>query len=261
MRFFKHFTDAHRGQSLQKLKRVYGYEIIGRYWDLVEICAEKLTKERDEVYTDDHCVFSFDVRYLAATLQTHQASRLLMYLSWLADVQLMSFSCTGDVVSIHMPKLLECIDRDAKKVRTGRAKEIDKEIDIDIKEHSEPPTADTPIGTRSRGPVFDFESVYKTYPLKKGKDRGFKQLAKMIRTPLDFDDFVKAVNNYTSEVIRDQVEPKFIKHFSSFVGTEKGQPWRDYVSIEDLPHSKPKNPHAGAHAAYKKLLLVGNHES
>lgn len=140
MKFFKHFTDAHRGTSVQSLINRLGMEGLARYWILVELCAEKLNKDPNEEFTEEHCVFRFDERYLRDTLRTHQLSRLSMFLRCLADVGLMSFSCEENVCVISMPKLLECLDRDTKRARTKRAvsapkkekEDKDKEIDKDI---------------------------------------------------------------------------------------------------------------------------------
>ena len=125
---------------MQQLMRLKGPKAIGIYWTLVELCAEKLIKEKDEDFTEAHCVFEFDRWYLRDTLATHQLTNLTMYLRCFADLQLMSFTCVGDVLTISMPKLLECMDRDTKRARTPRApsapkiknKEEDKEEDKDI---------------------------------------------------------------------------------------------------------------------------------
>ena len=45
MKFFKHFTDAHRGKSLNQLRDRLGWAALAKYWTFVEICAEKLEKE------------------------------------------------------------------------------------------------------------------------------------------------------------------------------------------------------------------------
>lgn len=106
---------------MQSLINQLGLEGLARYWILVEICAEKLSKEKDEEYTEAHCVFRFDQRYMRDTLRTHQLSRLSMFLRCVADVGLMSFSCEDNVIVISMPKLLEYLDRDSKRARTKRA--------------------------------------------------------------------------------------------------------------------------------------------
>lgn len=139
MKFFKHFTDAHRGQSLQLLKRKRGFEAIGRYWALVEMCAEKLEKRADEEFTAEHCVFVFDKSLLMQSLGYHNHTTTLRYLDDLAVIGLCSVRDDGETYVCSMPKLLECLDRDTKRARTERAmpapkiknKDKDKELDKD----------------------------------------------------------------------------------------------------------------------------------
>lgn len=73
-------------------------------------------------------------------------------------------------------------------------------------------------------PVFDFDSLYKKYPLKKGKTRGIAACKREIKTPEDFSLLGKAIENYAREARAENTEPRFLKHFSSFMGC-----WRDYL--------------------------------
>lgn len=78
---------------------------------------------------------------------------------------------------------------------------------------------------------FDFESVAKLYPNNKGRSEGVKRLGALIKTESEFSDFKKSVENYAEQIRLDKTEPKFIKYFSSFVGSKKsGHPWVDWVS-------------------------------
>jgi len=120
LKFFKHFTDSHRGKSMLAVKRKLGTKGIGAYWILVELCAEKLDKGAAELFDESHCSFEFDTEYLRDTLQTHQLKNLEMYLRCYGDVGLMSHQSIDDVTTIYMPKLLECLDRDSKRARTQR---------------------------------------------------------------------------------------------------------------------------------------------
>lgn len=80
-------------------------------------------------------------------------------------------------------------------------------------------------------PAFDFETAYQTYPRKIGKAAGMKSLLKQIKTQTDFEDFSRAVENYAKAVIGS--EEKYIKHFSSFVGSERSDyPWREWVNYQ-----------------------------
>lgn len=120
MKFFKHFVDAHRGKSMQLLMKKYGPAGVGRYWYFVELCAEKLTKEKDEEYTEAHCVFEFEMAYLMRCLAYGNLKQCSTYLRGLSDLGLCSVEEVNDVYVTSMPKLLECMDRDSKRARIER---------------------------------------------------------------------------------------------------------------------------------------------
>lgn len=75
----------------------------------------------------------------------------------------------------------------------------------------------------------DFESLYKKYPLKKGKTRGMKLCQREIKSEADFQLLSQAIDNYSREIKAEKTAPRFIKHFSSFMNC-----WRDA-----LESSKP----------------------
>ena len=82
---------------------------------------------------------------------------------------------------------------------------------------------------------FDFEAVYKNYPRKVGKEKGIKSLKASIKTTEDFDALSKAILNYAKECELNATEPRFVKHFSSFVSV-----WRDFVDF--IPADRSKAP-------------------
>lgn len=89
---------------------------------------------------------------------------------------------------------------------------------------------DTPK-KRSSTPTedFDFEAIYKAYPLKKGKAKGMAKLKKLIKTKEDYDRIKASVMAYAHAVSGS--DPRYIQHFSTFMnGT-----WEDY---ELLPTEK-----------------------
>lgn len=75
--------------------------------------------------------------------------------------------------------------------------------------------------------VFDFEKLYKLYPIKKGKSDGIKKCKSKIKTQSKYDLLEKAIINYDLSV-RD-TDKKFIKHFSTFMNC-----WEDYIENENL---------------------------
>lgn len=81
--------------------------------------------------------------------------------------------------------------------------------------------------------TLDFEPLYQKYPLKKGKEAGIKGCLEQILTQEDFDALSGAIDRYTADLKANRTETKFIKHFSSFIGTKRtGFPWREWLSAD-----------------------------
>lgn len=72
--------------------------------------------------------------------------------------------------------------------------------------------------------VFDFDSLYKKYPRKEGKQRGIKICNSQIKTQDDFSQLSQAIDRYAEHIKKQATEAKFIKHFSTFMGE-----WRDWL--------------------------------
>lgn len=98
--------------------------------------------------------------------------------------------------------------------------------------------------------AFDFESVYEKYPRKEGKNAGMKSIRDQVgKSAEEFAKFEKAVEHYAALVKKRGTEPKFIKQWSSFVGSKRSSfPWHEYVERPpelDAPLSTGKGPPAG----------------
>lgn len=61
-----------------------------------------------------------------------------------------------------------------------------------------------------------------------------KKLEKTITTAEDYALFKLALNNYIDELVRNNTELKYIKHWSTFVNN-----WRDYLEVVEIPHQDP----------------------
>lgn len=75
--------------------------------------------------------------------------------------------------------------------------------------------------------VFDFDSLYKRYPRKEGKQRGMKICAVQIKNQEDFDNLSRAIDRYAEHIKLQGTEGKYIKHFSTFMGE-----WRDWLEAD-----------------------------
>lgn len=71
------------------------------------------------------------------------------------------------------------------------------------------------------------EEVYKTYPRKLGKSPGLKKAKKEIKKTSDLENLKTAIQNYRSHLERENIEPKFTMHFSTFMSQ-----WRDWICPE-----------------------------
>ena len=127
MRWFKHFTDNHRGRSIQFLLDEMGHSGLC-YFILMEMCAEKLERpsgsadERElngELSADD-CEFIFHRRVVESALRLRRAA-VERLLSSCQTSNLFTYEIDGEFIKIKMPILLDLLDYDSKRSRSRRA--------------------------------------------------------------------------------------------------------------------------------------------
>lgn len=215
MKFFKHFCDAHRGRTIQTLFELHGHMGVACYWILVELCAEKLEKDSDEVFTAEHCVFSFHERTLRQSLRV-SSTKLESFLNKLSELSQLSFKKVGNIFEIEFSKLLESLDRDSKRARTARAVPAPKKKRKIKKEE------------KDKEYTSEFEVVWKNYPRKSDKTDAFLAFQANV-SPEEIPLVSKAIENYRTHLANNQTETKFIKHGSTFFN--KGR-WRDWLDPE-----------------------------
>ena len=219
MKWFKHFTDASNSTRLNVLIDGFGVEGYGRYWLLMELLAEEFdgSDEAIEVH----------FRKISAKVQIKFAKKLETFMQKLCDFHLIEWEVEGKIYKIKSLILAELQDKDSKYNRKRIAKpspnatldiEVDRDIDIDntVKRKKSSPVAS-----------FDFESAYQKYPKKAGKSKGIAKVQKEITTQKQFEDFTRAIENYSALCKSEGREPKYIKQFSTFAGE-----WEDFVDVE-----------------------------
>lgn len=224
MKFFKHFTDAHSGKSMQLLRKKFGLRGIGFYWVLVEICAAKMDKDSEEQFTAEHCNFHFEKTYLMRSLGSPSLKHLSIYLRSLDELCLISYSEVDDLYAISMPKLLECLDRDSNRARKERdesAPKIKKKIKKEDKEYKE------------NG--FDIEVAFADYPIRiKGPD-AITRFVEQIKSAIDFEDLKISITHYNKFLALPTNEYRSPKQsWETFLGVKKKPFWRDFVSADCL---------------------------
>jgi hypothetical protein len=77
---------------------------------------------------------------------------------------------------------------------------------------------------KTSGESFDFEKVYQAFPKRMGKKIGIERCKRSITTQEEYEDLMRAVVNYSNYCATEGLEPRFIKHFSSFMSI-----WQDWL--------------------------------
>ena len=120
MRWFKHFTDNHRGRSIQFLLDELGHIGPCSYYFLMEMCAEKLDQKSDRKLEVADCLFGFHQRVVRQNLRISPAN-LRRLLDSCQTLGLFTFEFSGDSLQISAPMLLDLLDYDLKKSRARAA--------------------------------------------------------------------------------------------------------------------------------------------
>lgn len=133
MRWFKHFSDNHRGQTIQHLLNTHGHSGVAAYYFIMELCAEKLETKQEHF----DFVFVFKRPYFDNILRMKRKSTDNI-LRTLSESGVIKSETNENEIKIEMPILLNLLDRDMKKPQIKRKRsaestrsEEDKEKDVD----------------------------------------------------------------------------------------------------------------------------------
>lgn len=122
MKWFKHFTDNHRGQSIQTLLDEHGHTGLSCYWILVELCAEKLERSDDNLETEN-CVFGFHQRILASAMRL-KVFKIKELLNSYQTLSLLKVTYSESIINVEMPILLDLLEYGQKKAIQRRNKTV-----------------------------------------------------------------------------------------------------------------------------------------
>jgi hypothetical protein len=120
MKWYKHFTDNHRGKSTQYLLDELSY--FGPFFKetIFEMCAEKLDRKDDRELSADDCVFVFHRRTVESATRAKRSTvgRALVAGQ---SANFWTFTENGEYFEIKIPILLDLFEYDQKKSRQRRA--------------------------------------------------------------------------------------------------------------------------------------------
>lgn len=139
LRWFKHFTDNHRGRTVQRLLDEAGHSGALAYYFIMELCAEKLQKIGDRGLDETDCVFIFNRKVIEnVTRMKWKSIQFVMVCG--SECGVWEWEAIGNEIKIKMPILLDLLDRDLKGTRSRRAQDAKKprpELDIELESDKE----------------------------------------------------------------------------------------------------------------------------
>ncbi len=103
--------------------------------------------------------------------------------------------------------------------------------------HEGPSKVEVKVKVKVDDPNFDFDALYYRYPRKNGKSKGMEICRKKITTQLQYDQLKNAIEVYRNEMERSKTEPKFIKHFSTFMNS-----WEDWAPQTNFKQASALSP-------------------
>ena len=85
----------------------------------------------------------------------------------------------------------------------------------------------------------EFESLWKRYPNKKGKESAYNSYAKARQNGTTYDEVINGLENYLKEIEVKKTETQYIKHGSTWFSQHC---WQDeYVTAVEEKHSEYDN--------------------
>lgn len=231
--WFKHYKNAHQGHTLRTLWDSGDYEAYGFFWILHELITQFESEDSRGKVT-----FSWGTFVRETGWKESKCRRVLARISSVSKIE--TTEEREGYVTVLSPNWLK-LQETAKKSEGAKSEQTPTEERGKKREER----------SKSKSDDFDFDFIYESYPRKSGKAEGISRLKKTITTWDDYDLFSLAVFNYAEICRRDKTPQKFIKQFSSFVGTKEVQRWRDYVDytpvenpsdlrvVSDLPPEYP----------------------
>lgn len=216
--WFKHWGEASRGHTLSTLWANGDVEGIALFWLILELVCRYKKRDSDV----GEITISWDVLSRETNWKPSKCRRVLARISPVSQIEL-SEKQTGYATFLVHNWLKYQDSRGGKRVSKKEQNHVRREKREERREN----TDSAPIGVE-----FDFEVLYQNYPRRIGKAKAFKVLQSTIKTNEDYSQLDQAIKNYASEVARLKTEEKYIKHFSSFIGSIENQSWREYISTQ-----------------------------
>lgn len=209
--YFRHSFFARNDIKLKLLRDEIGIGFYFYYFSLLELCGEESSDE----LKDEYVFHESTIRSLwSVNLKKSERIACVMH-----SVRLLEFKKRQKTFSFRIPNLSKYMGRYTSKFPSNTSNKR-KEKERKGKKRKEK--------NKSIFDLSDIEKIYNNYPLQKGKTEGIKKLHGTIKTQDEYDNIMQAVKRYKYSC--NGTEPKYIKHFSSWVN---GECWND-----EMPDTK-----------------------
>lgn len=102
--------------------------------------------------------------------------------------------------------------------------DIEKEIDIELEIDNKNTSSNKDLKER-------FDSVWKLYPNKKGKDKAYKAYCKAIKEKVSDKTIIDGIDRYKKEIALKKTEPRYTAHGSTWFNQKR---WEDDFQVEPI---------------------------
>jgi hypothetical protein len=140
MRWFKHFSDAHRNPDLEMLIDDWGYQWYGRWWVLIELMASQVWEGNLHFSLQTNRGTPISLERLARELRTH-VRRLSDFLTYLAENNLIDREIWKTKNLVYCPKLKELAEEHVraslKKLRNDATTKTALEVEVEGRSRKE----------------------------------------------------------------------------------------------------------------------------
>jgi heme-degrading monooxygenase HmoA len=219
LRWFKHYNDAHEGQTIAQLwAEPGGGEVVGFYWTILEMVSRWEDQEKRGSWCANLSIFKSKLG-----MNRQKSRKLLQKIS--ETFQMKVFWKSDESFELFVPKWLELQEtrggkREAKiEQSAGRREKREGRRENNTTMSAKEPDGVSSVSEADEG-EFNLEAIYEAYPRRKGDQRkqlGLKRLKAIIKTDDDFHLAMRSVKGYKAHLMsQNKVGTEFVKMFASF---------------------------------------------
>lgn len=213
MKWFKHYSDLHRDDKIERLIARLGIRGYAMYVLTLELCAAQLDSKKPKT------IFYLNYVTLQNVFRTKRKA-IQNYFRTSSELEIWNAECGDFEVKIDFPKLMEIRDNHTKNLQVaGKLPDQNLPLEKNKKKNKKKNIKKDSDTTQTS----TFNHVWEQYPRKVGKKpacSAFKKIPKSRHA-----DFLQSVANYSKAMAGK--DPQFILHMATFINQER---WTEYIN-------------------------------